>query len=396
MAHSLALITLFGLFANYIFEKIKIPGILGMLLVGILIGPNALNLLHPSIIAISADLRQLALIVILLRAGLDLKLEDIKPVGFTAVKMSVIPALFEGFTIAAISTFLLGFSFAEGGMLGFIIAAVSPAVVVPAMIKLKKQNLKYANRTSTVILAGASADDVVAITVFGAFMSIYMGEKVNLIMTVLNVPISIVIGIVVAIAAAYLIMLLYKKIKLSLTEQILILLFVGVGLTFIQAILEGKIEMAALIGVMTMGFVIRMKMDNTGKKLCDGLGYIWTEAKIILFVLVGAAVDVRVMGSAGAIGLLIIATGLVARSIGVFIATLGSPLTKKERIFCTIAYLPKATVQAAIGGLPLANGATNGNLILAIAVMSIIVCAPIGAIGISVSAPKLLNGEGEK
>lgn len=392
MAQSLALISLLGLLANYIFSKLKIPGILGMLLAGILIGPNCLNLLHPTILAISADLRQLALIVILLRAGLDLKLEDIKPVGFTAVKMSMIPALLEGFTIAVISTFLLGFTFIEGGMLGFIIAAVSPAVVVPAMIKLKKQNLKYANRVSTVILAGASADDVVAITIFGSFMSIYMGQKVNILMTVLNVPISIIIGIAVAIVAAYTIMLIYKKIKLTLTEQVLVILFIGVGLTFIQSVLESKIEMAALIGVMTMGFVIRMKMDDTGSKLCDGLGYIWTEAKIILFVLVGAAVDVRVMSSAGLIGLVIIAIGLAARSIGVFIATLGSPLTKKERIFCTIAYLPKATVQAAIGGLPLINGAANGNLILAIAVMSIIVCAPIGAIGIDVSAPKLLNG----
>lgn len=393
MAYSLALITVLGLFANYVFEKIKIPGILGMLLVGILIGPGSFNWLHKDILTISSDLRQLALIVILLRAGLDLKLEDIKPVGFTAVKMSVIPALMEGFTIAVISMFLLGFTFTEGGMLGFIIAAVSPAVVVPAMIKLKKQDFKYANRASTVILAGASADDVVAITVFGAFLSIYMGQKVNFIMTVLNVPISIILGIVVAIACAYTIMLVYKKVKFSATEQILLLLFTGVGLTFIQAVLEGKIEMAALIGVMTMGFVIRMKMEETAVKISGGLGHIWVEAKVILFVLVGAAVDIRVMGSAGITGLIIIVIGLCARSIGVFIATLGSPLTKKERIFCTIAYLPKATVQAAIGGLPLINGAANGQLILAIAVLSIIVCAPVGAVGISVSAPKLLNGE---
>lgn len=393
MAYSLALITVLGLFANYVFEKIKIPGILGMLLVGILIGPGSFNWLHKDILTISSDLRQLALIVILLRAGLDLKLEDIKPVGFTAVKMSVIPALMEGFTIAVISMFLLGFTFTEGGMLGFIIAAVSPAVVVPAMIKLKKQDFKYANRGSTVILAGASADDVVAITVFGAFLSIYMGQKVNFIMTVLNVPISIILGIVVAIACAYVIMLVYKKVKFSATEQILLLLFTGVGLTFIQAVLEGKIEMAALIGVMTMGFVIRMKMEETAVKISGGLGHIWVEAKLILFVLVGAAVDIRVMGSAGITGLIIIVIGLCARSIGVFIATLGSPLTKKERIFCTIAYLPKATVQAAIGGLPLINGAANGQLILAIAVLSIIVCAPVGAVGISVSAPKLLNGE---
>lgn len=393
MAYSLALITVLGLFANYVFEKIRIPGILGMLLVGILIGPSSLNWLHKDILTISSDLRQLALIVILLRAGLDLKLEDIKPVGFTAVKMSVIPALMEGFTIAVISMFLLGFTFTEGGMLGFIIAAVSPAVVVPAMIKLKKQDFKYANRASTVILAGASADDVVAITVFGAFLSIYMGQKVNFIMTVLNVPISIILGIVVAIACAYAIMLVYKKIKFSATEQILLLLFTGVGLTFIQAVLEGKIEMAALIGVMTMGFVIRMKMEDTAVKISGGLGHIWVEAKVILFVLVGAAVDIRVMGSAGITGLIIIVIGLCARSIGVFIATLGSPLTKKERIFCTIAYLPKATVQAAIGGLPLINGAASGQLILAIAVLSIIVCAPVGAVGISVSAPKLLNGE---
>lgn len=393
MAYSLALITVLGLFANYVFEKIKIPGILGMLLVGILIGPGSFNWLHKDILTISSDLRQLALIVILLRAGLDLKLEDIKPVGFTAVKMSVIPALMEGFTIAVISMFLLGFTFTEGGMLGFIIAAVSPAVVVPAMIKLKKQDFKYANRASTVILAGASADDVVAITVFGAFLSIYMGQKVNFIMTVLNVPISIILGIVVAIACAYAIMLVYKKIKFSATEQILLLLFTGVGLTFIQAVLEGKIEMAALIGVMTMGFVIRMKMEETAVKISGGLGHIWVEAKVILFVLVGAAVDIRVMGSAGITGLIIIVIGLCARSIGVFIATLGSPLTKKERIFCTIAYLPKATVQAAIGGLPLINGAASGQLILAIAVLSIIVCAPVGAVGISVSAPKLLNGE---
>ncbi len=393
MAYSLALITVLGLFANYVFEKIRIPGILGMLLVGILIGPGSFNWLHKDILTISSDLRQLALIVILLRAGLDLKLEDIKPVGFTAVKMSVIPALMEGFTIAVISMFLLGFTFTEGGMLGFIIAAVSPAVVVPAMIKLKKQDFKYANRASTVILAGASADDVVAITVFGAFLSIYMGQKVNFIMTVLNVPISIILGIVVAIACAYAIMLVYKKIKFSATEQILLLLFTGVGLTFIQAVLEGKIEMAALIGVMTMGFVIRMKMEETAVKISGGLGHIWVEAKVILFVLVGAAVDIRVMGSAGITGLIIIVIGLCARSIGVFIATLGSPLTKKERIFCTIAYLPKATVQAAIGGLPLINGAASGQLILAIAVLSIIVCAPVGAVGISVSAPKLLNGE---
>lgn len=391
MTHSLALIILLGLLGNYIFSKMKLPGILGMLLVGVIIGPNCLNLLSPSILSISADLRQLALIVILLSAGLDLKKEEIIPVGFTAVKMSVIPALCEGFTIAFLSVYLLGFTFIEGGMLGFILAAVSPAVVVPAMISLKKQSYKYANRVASLILAGASADDVVAITVFSAFLSIYIGEKVSIIMTILNVPIAIIMGILIAIIAAIIVMFLFKTFNIGLTQKTLILLFFGVGLTTVQALLEGKVEIAALIGVMVLGFIIREKMSDTAEKLLNNFNNIWVFAKILLFVLVGAAVDIKVMTGAGVIGILIIVIGLIARSIGVFIATLGSPLTFKERIFCGIAYLPKATVQAAMGGVPLINGAVNGNLILAIAVMSIILCAPVGAIGIKVAAPKLLD-----
>lgn len=391
MASSLAIIILLGLPANKLFEKIKIPGLLGMLILGIIIGPYGLNLLQTDMIHASADLRKIALIIILLRAGLGINKDDLKKVGNTALKMSCVPGLIEGLFIAFASVKLLNFSFIQGGILGFIIAAVSPAVVVPSMLRLNENNIGTKKGIPTLILAGASIDDVFAITIFSAFLGLYSGKHINIGIQVLSIPISILLGIMVGGIIGFVMIKIFKKYHIRDTKKVLLILGLSILLTELENLLKTKIEIASLLGVMTIGFIIVDKMPNVGKRLASKFNKIWVFAEILLFVLVGAQVNIDVAVNAGGIGAIIILIGLFGRSIGVIISLLGTNLNWKEKLFCIISYIPKATVQAAMGAVPLSLGVESGDVVLAIAVLSILITAPLGAIGINISAKKLLQ-----
>lgn len=390
MAVSLAIILLLGLPVNKLFQKIRIPGLLGLLILGVIIGPYGLNLLQADMINASSDLRKIALIVILLRAGFGINKEDLKKVGKTALKISCIPGLIEGFFIAFVSTKLLGFSFIEGGLLGFIIAAVSPAVVVPSMLNLIGNKIGTNKGIPTLILAGASIDDVFAITIFSAFLGLYGGAHVNIGIQILNIPVSILLGIILGIIIGLTMVKIFNNYHIRDTEKVLFIISVSILLTELEKVLKTKIEIASLLGVMTIGFVIFEKMSNVGKRLATKFNKIWIFAEILLFVLVGAQVNINVAVNAGKVGIIVILIGLLGRSIGVIISLLGTELNWKERLFCIIAYIPKATVQAAMGAVPLSLGIESGDIILAISVLAILITAPLGAIGINFSARKLL------
>ncbi|EJO5348556.1 cation:proton antiporter [Clostridium botulinum] len=393
MAASLAIIILLGLIANKIFERLKLPGLLGMLILGIIIGPHGLNWLSKDILNTSGDFRKIALIVVLLRAGLGINKDDLKVIGKTALKLSCIPGIIEGFVISIISTKLLGFSFIQGGILGFIIAAVSPAVVVPQMLNLIDKGLGKAKSIPTLILAGASIDDVFAITIFSTFLGVYSGKNVNIPMQILKIPGSIILGILIGVLSAIILTKIFKRYNITNTKKILIILSISIILTLIESLLKDKVQIASLLGVMALGFIIADKIPSIGKKISKGLNEIWVFAQILLFVLVGAEVNMIVAFKSGLLGIIIISLGLIGRSIGVLISLKGSNLNRKERLFCIIAYTPKATVQAAIGAVPLSLGVASGDIILAIAVLSILITAPLGAIAISLSAPKLLEAD---
>lgn len=396
MAISLGIISLLGLIANAIFSKIKLPGLLGMLLLGVTIGPYGFNLLHPEILNVSEDFRKIALIIILLRAGFGISRDDLKKVGKTALKMSCIPGIIEGLLIAFASTKFLGFSFIQGGILGFIIAAVSPAVVVPQMLSFIERGLGTNKGIPTLILASASIDDVFAITIFSAFLGLYSGSHVNIGVKLLGIPISILLGILAGIIIGFILIRLFKRYDIRDTKKVLIIIGVSILLTAFENSLKNKIEIASLLGVMTIGFVILEKMPEVGKRLSVKLNKLWVFAEILLFVLVGAQVNVGVAVNAGATGILIILIGLIGRSMGVIISVIGTNLNWKERIFCVIAYLPKATVQAAMGAVPLSLGVESGDIILAIAVLAILLTAPLGAIAISMSGNRFLDLRDER
>lgn len=393
MATSIAIIILLAIVSNFIFEKIKLPGLLGMLILGITIGPYGFNLVHGDLLNISSDLRKIALIVILLRAGMGIKTSDLKKIGKPAIKMSCIPGILEGFFIAFISTKLLGFTFIQGGILGFIIAAVSPAVVVPQMINLIDNKIGTNKSIPTLILAGASIDDVFAITILTSFLALYSGKDVNIASQLLQIPLSIILGIGLGLILGFIIIYLFKKYSINDVKKILIVLAISILLTTLETIFKDKLLIASLLGVMTIGFVLTEKLPNVAAPLSQGLNKLWIFAEILLFVLVGAQVNISVAFTSGAIGIIIIFIGLVGRSIGVIISLIGTNLNVKERIFCVISYIPKATVQAAMGALPLSLGVVSGDLILAISVLSILITAPLGAIGIKVSSKSLLHVE---
>ncbi|QLY77975.1 cation:proton antiporter [Clostridium intestinale] len=396
MATSLAIIILLGILANTLFTKLKMPGLLGMLILGVILGPYGFNLLQPDILNASADFRKIALIIILLRAGFGVSVEDLKKVGKTAIKMSCIPGLIEGFFIAFASTKFLGFSFIQGGLLGFIIAAVSPAVVVPQMINFIENKIGTKKGIPTLILAGASIDDVFAITIFTTFLGLYSGSHVNIGVKLLGIPVSIVLGIAAGAIIGFIMVWAFRKYHIRDTKKLLLIVGTAIMLTALENLLKNKVEIAGLLGVMTIGFIILEKMPKVGKRLSAKLNKVWVFAEILLFVLVGAQVNINVAVNAGAMGIVVIFIGLVGRSIGVIISVLGTDFNWKERIFCVISYIPKATVQAAMGAIPLSMGVQSGDVILAIAVLSIIITAPLGAIAISTSSRSLLDVEDDK
>lgn len=391
MITSIAILLILGLVVNTLFEKIKLPGLLGMLLLGIVLGPYGLNWLAPGLLEVSDELRKFALIVILLRAGLGISRKELIKVGVSAVKFSVLPGLIEGFLIAFAAIWLFDFSFVEGGILGFIIAAVSPAVVVPKMLQLIERKLGTDKAIPTLILAGASVDDVFAITLFTSFLGFYGGSQVKLGRELFGIPISIVLGVVGGIIFGLVLVVIFQRFPMRDTKKLLFLLGGAILLTAVETVLHGIVAIAALLGVMVIGYILLEKLPEVSNRMALKLNKVWVFAELLLFVLVGARVNVGVALNAGLTGLLIILIGLVGRSLGVLLATAGSDFNWKERLFCIVAYTPKATVQAAIGAIPLSMGVASGELILAIAVMAILFTAPLGAIGIDRLAPRLLN-----
>lgn len=391
MATSLALITLFGLLMNTLFTKLKLPGLLGMLLLGIVIGPYGLNWIGPDLMSASADFRKIALIIILLRAGLGIGRESLNDVGVTAIKMSILPGVFEGLTVALAATQVFGFTFIQGGILGFILAAVSPAVIVPMMIQLSEKGIGTDKNIPTLILAAASVDDVVAITIFSSFLGLYSGAHVNIGVQIAMIPVSILLGIGVGVLSGFILVWMFKKYHMRDTKKVLIILGIGIMLITLENALKTRIEIAALLGVMTIGFILLEKRPVVAHRLSHKFGKIWVFAEILLFVLVGAQVDPSVAIGAGVSGGLVLTVGIFARSVGVMLSTAGTYLNMKERLFCVLAYWPKATVQAAIGAIPLSLGVKDGELMMAIAVLSIIVTAPLGAMAIRLTSGRLLS-----
>ncbi|WP_423190450.1 cation:proton antiporter [Alkalibacterium sp. f15] len=388
MLTGLGLLLLLGYIGGKMASKVKLPPLIGMLFVGVLMGPYMLNWLDSDLLLVSQDIRTFALIIILLRAGLGIKKEQIKEVGVIALKMSSIPCLIEGFTVTGLAYYLLGFSFAEAGMLGFIIAAVSPAVVVPSMLDLKEKRLGEDKQVPTLLLAGTSIDDVFAITLFTFFLGLGTeAMESSLLLDIARIPLSIIGGVVIGGVLALFAVYIFKLIHKKYIEKLVLLL--GATILFVEW--GDALGIASLLGVMIIGFLLLEKVPAQSKEFSLALGGLWVFLQILLFALVGAEVNIAVALDSGFIGLGIILIGLLARSAGVWIATMSSDLNTKERLFCMIAYTPKATVQAAIGAVPLALGFEQGATILAIAVLSIIVTAPLGALAIYATAPKLLK-----
>ncbi|SFC69366.1 sodium/proton antiporter, CPA1 family (TC 2.A.36) [Alkalibacterium subtropicum] len=388
MLTGMGLLLILGYIGGKLASKAKLPPLIGMLVVGVLTGPYMLNWLDPSLLVVSQEIRTFALIIILLRAGLGIKKEHIRQVGTIALKMSSIPCIMEGLTVLGLTYYLLGFSLAEAGMLGFIIAAVSPAVVVPSMLDLKGKRLGEDKQIPTLLLAGTSIDDVIAITLFTFFLGLGTGAREShLLLDLGRIPLSILGGVLLGGVLAYLIVIVFRAIDRRYTEKLVLLL----GITIIFVEFGEYIGIASLLGVMTIGFILFELIPRQSKEFSLALGSLWVVLQILLFALVGAEVNIQVALDAGMTGVLIILVGLVARSVGVWLATAKSALNPRERLFCMIAYTPKATVQAAIGAIPLALGVEQGATMLAFAVLSIVLTAPLGALAIYASAPRLLK-----
>jgi len=391
VAFSVAIIILLGLLSSKIFKKVKLPGLLGMLFLGIIIGPYGFNLIDNAILSISGDLRAIALIIILLRAGFGIHMEGLRKVGMSAVKMSFIPDLMEGLTVMFVSCYLMGFSLIDAGMLGFIIAAASPAVIVPQMLSFIKRRMGTRKEIPLIILTGASVDNVLSITLFSIFAGMYGSQHVNYLMTFLSIPLQFALGIFFGLITAVILIFIFKRFKIRNTEKTLIILASAILLKNLGDVLSSMLPIAALIGVMVIGFVILEKMPELGMEISSKLDKIWIFAEILLFVLVGAQVNIQLAASFAVVGLAIILIGLTARSAGVYLSLMGSKLDLREKIFCIIAYTPKATVQAAIGAIPLSMGVVSGQEILAIAVIAILFTAPLGAWGVNWYGEKVLK-----
>lgn len=393
---SLALIFLVGLAMASICQKIKLPRIIGMLVTGIVLGPYVLNFLDESILSISAELRQMALIIILLKAGLSLDIADLKKVGRPAIMLSFVPASFEILAYLIFAPVFLGISRVEGAVMGAVLAAVSPAVVVPRMVQLMEGKYGTEKSIPQMIMAGASCDDIFVIVLFSTFVSMAQGGNVR-IMDFVNIPVSIVLGILLGAVFGYFPSKFFENAyahKRYIRNSVKVIIVLGFSflLMAIETWLKGKVSLSGLLAVVSMACVLKIKsVAFVSKRLSEKFGKLWLAAEVILFVLVGAAVDIRYTLKAGAAAVGMIFVALAFRSLGVFFCLLGTKLNWKERAFCIIAYLPKATVQAAIGSVPLALGLPCGQIVLSVAVLGIVITAPLGALGIDLSYKKLLT-----
>lgn len=390
MLLSISLILILGMFMGWICQKIKLPSLLGMLITGIVLGPYVLNLLDDSILGISAELRKIALIIILTRAGLGLDLSGLKKIGRPAVLMCFVPASFELIGMILLAPKLMGLTVLEAAIMGAVLAAVSPAVVVPRMVKLMDEGYGVNEGIPQLILAGVSVDDVYVIVLFSTFVGMMQGEGASILKFV-NIPISIFLGIAIGLLIGVLLAYFFKKMHIRDTSKVLIILSISFLLVVMEDKLSTPITFSALIAIMFIGIGLQKKRETVAKRLSVKYGKLWVAAEVFLFVLVGATVNIGYLGKVGVKALIVIIGALVFRMFGVFVCLLGTSLKRKERLFTMLAYTPKATVQAAIGGIPLALGFTCGDLVLTVAVLAIVLTAPLGAFAIDLSYKKLLN-----
>lgn len=395
MLTSLSFIFLLGLAMAAVCQRLKLPRIIGMLLTGILLGPYALNLLDPSILAVSADLRQMALIIILLKAGLSLNLADLKRVGRPAVMMACVPASFEILGFLIFAPHILGVTRVEAAVL----SAVSPAVVIPRMVQLMEERYGTDKSIPQMIMAGASCDDIFVIVLFSTFVTMAQGGAVHG-TDLLNVPVSIVLGVALGVGTGYALSLFFEKAYVCgryvrNSTKVIILLGVSFLLMAVETWLKEIVSISGLLAVVSTACVLKIRsIPDVSSRLSEKFGKLWIAAEVILFVLVGAAVDIRYTLEAGLPALAMIAAALVFRSLGTMFCLFGTALNLKERLFCIIAYLPKATVQAAIGSVPLALGLPCGALVLSVAVLAIVITAPLGALGMDLTYKKFLKKNG--
>ena len=398
MLTSLALIFLVGLSLAAICKAVRLPRIIGMLVTGIVLGPYVLDWFDSSILDISAQLRQIALVIILIKAGLSLNLKDLKKVGRPAILMAFLPAVFEIVAFVIFAPLLLNINYVEAAIMGAVLGAVSPAVVVPRMVQLMDEKYGTEKGIPQMILAGASLDDVFVIVLFTAFVGMAQGNGVQ-VMNFLNIPISIVLGILLGALVGFVLAWFFefcfkKKHHIRNSVKVIIILGFSFLLLAIETWLEGIVSVSGLLAIMSMALVLAMRSAHKVTERLQGkFGKLWLAAEVILFVLVGAAVDIRYTVEAGGWTVLLIFIGLIFRCVGVWLCMLGTKLNQKERLYCMIAYLPKATVQAAIGGVPLALGLPCGNIVLSVAVLSILITAPLGAICMDLTYKKLLKKE---
>lgn len=390
MLTSLALIFLVGMSLGWIVTRLRLPSLLGMLLTGILLGPYVLDLLDPSILGISADLRQLALIIILTRAGLSLNLEDLKKMGRPAVLLCFVPACFEIVGMVILAPRLLGISLLDAAIMGAVVAAVSPAVIVPKMLRLMEMGFGTRRSIPQMILAGASVDDVFVIVMFTAFTGLAQGGTFSP-ATFVQIPVSIVTGIAVGLAVGVAFGAVYRRIHVRDSVKVVVLLSLSFLFVALENAVKGIVPFSGLLAVMSCGIAINRRRPELAARLSGKYNRLWVAAEVLLFVLVGATVDIGYAAAAGAAAVLVVLGALVFRMAGVFVCLLRTPLSVKERLFCMIAYTPKATVQAAIGSVPLSMGLGCGQIVLTVAVLAILITAPLGAFSIDLTYRRLLG-----
>lgn len=390
MLTSLALIFLLGMASGGIFKRIKLPSLLGMLLTGIILGPYVLNLIDNSILDISSDLRKIALIIILTRAGLSLDINDLKKVGRPAVLMCFIPATFEIIGMIVLAPKLLGVSILEAAVMGAVVGAVSPAIIVPKMLKLMEEGYGTEKSIPQMLLAGTSIDDIFVIVMFTVFTGLAQGNSISAI-SFLQIPVSIILGVIAGAVIGLCLAVFFKNVHMRDSAKGVLLLSISFLMISLETALEGIVPFSGLLAVMSIGIFLQIKYRVVARRLSIKYSKLWVGAEILLFVLVGATVDISYAFKAGIGAVILIFGVLLFRMVGVFFCLIKTNLTIKERLFCMIGYIPKATVQAAIGGVPLAMGMASGQLILTLAVLAILITAPLGAFGIDVTYKKLLT-----
>ncbi|HBF0310927.1 cation:proton antiporter [Clostridioides difficile] len=390
MLTSLALIFLLGMASGGIFKRIKLPSLLGMLLTGIILGPYVLNLIDNSILDISSELRKIALIIILTRAGLSLDINDLKKVGRPAVLMCFIPATLEIIGMIVLAPKLLGVSILEAAVMGAVVGAVSPAIIVPKMLKLMEEGYGTEKSIPQMILAGTSIDDIFVIVMFTVFTGLAQGNSISAI-SFLQIPVSIILGVIAGAVIGLCLAVFLKKVHMRDSAKGVLLLSISFLMISLETALEGLVPFSGLLAVMSIGIFLQIKYRVVARRLSIKYSKLWVGAEILLFVLVGATVDISYAFKAGIGAVILIFGVLLFRMVGVFFCLIKTNLTIKERLFCMIGYIPKATVQAAIGGVPLAMGMASGQLILTLAVLAILITAPLGAFGIDVTYKKLLT-----